>query len=126
MVGKWNYKESCEKAILAGYEECTDEYDYNGSYFIKDEKIWIHDLESLCEKMGFTTIQEIKDAGYAFDDWLKYKDLTTSQMESESLFAEEEMLDIYAAIGGNGSNNVYLADGMWLTPEGELVGGNNA
>ncbi|MEG9531310.1 hypothetical protein [Mannheimia indoligenes] len=124
MAGKWNYKESCEKAILAGYEECTDEYAYNGSYFIKDDKIWIHDLESLCDKMGFKSIKEVDEAGYAIDDWFKYKNLKPDQVME--LFEENDLLEIYEAIGGNGFDDVYLADGMWLTPEGELVGGNNA
>ncbi|MDG4953661.1 MULTISPECIES: hypothetical protein [Actinobacillus] len=124
MAGKWNYEESCEKAILAGYEEKFDEFAYNNSYFIKDDKIWIHNLESLCEKMGFSTLQEVVDAGYALEDWFRYKDLTIHKMKE--YFAEEDMLEIYDAIGGNGLDNVYLSDGMWLTPEGKLVGGGNA
>ena len=47
-----SYTESEMKAIAAGFVEVRDERTYNGRYFMKNGKKWIHNLEALRKKLN--------------------------------------------------------------------------
>ena len=46
------YTQSEINAIVAGFIEVKDECAYNGRYFIKNGKKWIHNLEALRKKLN--------------------------------------------------------------------------
>lgn len=47
-----SYTESEINAIAAGFVEIRDERAYNGRYFMKNGKKWIHNLEALRKKLN--------------------------------------------------------------------------
>lgn len=47
-----SYTESEMNAIAAGFVEVRDERAYNGRYFMKNGKKWIHNLEALRKKLN--------------------------------------------------------------------------
>ena len=44
---KMNYQTSVDLALSLGYEKVIDNKAYKGCYFIKNKKIWIHDIKAL-------------------------------------------------------------------------------
>lgn len=55
------YNQSEIEALIAGFEEVADERAYNGRYFIRGGKKWIHNLGALRNKL-------IKEYGYFISD----------------------------------------------------------
>lgn len=110
---KMNYRKSVELALALGYEEVEDSNAYKGSYFIKNDKKWIHDISALKSKLGVSSNEELESLGYDVDNYHKYKDYTDKM-------AENEMVQIYDAITHLQGEATYLSDGMWLLPDGTL------
>ncbi len=110
---KMNYKKSVELALSLGYKEVLDENAYQGKYFIKDEKIWIHDKEALKSKLQVTSNEELENLGYDVENYDKYKKYTNEM-------ADNEMRKIYASITHSEGEATYLHDGMWLLPDGTM------
>ncbi|MGV6989745.1 hypothetical protein ACWA5Z_12805 [Testudinibacter sp. P80/BLE/0925] len=55
------YTDSEIKAIALGYTEIQDERAFNGRYFIKDGKKWIHNIEALRRKLNKDYVRYIDD-----------------------------------------------------------------
>lgn len=74
MLSKKVYEGSVELALLCGYTEIktSDSRGYNGSYFIKDNKIWIHDVNYLRSKFDNCTDKDLELKGYNIDDYYEY------------------------------------------------------
>jgi len=74
MLSKQAYEDSVELALLLNYTEIKtlDSRGYNGSYFIKENKIWIHDINYLRSKFDNCTDKELELKGYNVDDYYKY------------------------------------------------------
>ncbi|MBV5322072.1 MAG: hypothetical protein JZU62_10300 [Sulfuricurvum sp.] len=56
---KMNYAKSVELALALGYQEILDENAYQGKYYIKDRKKWIHSIEALKAKLGVISNDEL-------------------------------------------------------------------
>ena len=108
-----DYKKSVELALSLGYEEILDEIAYKGKYFIKDEKIWIHNIEALKSKLRVTSNEELHTLGYDVENYHKYKKYTNEM-------ADNEMRNLYTNITHLDGEATYLCDGMWLLPNGEI------
>lgn len=74
MLSKHAYEDSVELALLLHYKEIktSDSRGYNGSYFIKEHKIWIHDINYLRSKFDNCTDKELELKGYNVDDYYEY------------------------------------------------------
>lgn len=74
MLSKQAYEDSVELALLLHYKEIktSDSRGYNGSYFIKEHKIWIHDINYLRSKFDNCTDKELELKGYNVDDYYEY------------------------------------------------------
>ena len=74
MLSKQAYEDSVELALLLHYKEIKtlDSRGYNGSYFIKENKIWIHDINYLRNKFDNCTDKELELKGYNVDDYYEY------------------------------------------------------
>lgn len=51
-------------AIKNGFEVVFDENAYNGRYFVKDSKKWIHNIEALKRQLGTSSDSEVEEKGY--------------------------------------------------------------
>lgn len=51
-------------AIKNGFEVVFDENAYNGRYFIKDGKKWIHNIDALKRQFGTSSDSEVEEKGY--------------------------------------------------------------
>lgn len=51
-------------AIKNGFEVVFDEDAYNGRYFIKDGKKWIHNIDALKRQLGTSSDSEVEEKGY--------------------------------------------------------------
>ncbi|CAB1223215.1 hypothetical protein [Acinetobacter bouvetii] len=74
MLSQQSYEDSVELALLLHYTEIKtlDSRGYNGSYFIKENKIWIHDINYLRGKFDNCTDKELELKGYNVDDYYEY------------------------------------------------------
>ncbi len=110
---KMDYAKSVELALSLGYKEILDENAYKGKYFIKNEKIWIHNIEALKEKLQVNSNEELIELGYDVDNYHAYKNHTNKM-------ADDEMRNLYANITHLDGEATYLNDGMWLLPDGTM------
>lgn len=108
-----NYQKSVELAIALGYEEVPDKKGYKGRYFIKKEKIWIHDISALKSKLGLSSNSELISLGYDVDNYHRYKNHSNEMVVNE-------LIQIYNAITHEAGEATYMCDGMWLLPDGTI------
>ena len=135
------------KALVLGYQKVIDARAYGGVYYLKDNKRWIFNLPALSRALGISTPQEFAAAGYAIEDYLLYNHMSIEEIvvavfgkdspEYEKychVFAAEDdyndedfdfdddlasvMCDIYEINGGDGSGDVYIGDGTWVSADG--------
>lgn len=74
MLSDQQYEDSVDLALLCHYTEIktSDNRGYNGSYFIKKHKIWIHDINYLRSKFNNCSDEELRSMGYNVDDYYEY------------------------------------------------------
>jgi len=70
---KFNRSEQC--AYDNGFKVVQDDNAYNGRYFIKKNKIWIHNIEALKNELNVTSDKELKKRGYHIKAYYKYNQL---------------------------------------------------
>lgn len=68
-----DYEISVELALSLGYERVIDSGAFNGEYFIKDGKKWIHWIEKLKEKLCIMDDEMLRVHGYDLDNYYKYR-----------------------------------------------------
>lgn len=59
-------------AIKNGFEVVYDEDAYNGRYFIKDGKKWIHNIDALKRQFGTSSDSEVEEKGYDVEAYYSY------------------------------------------------------
>lgn len=59
-----NFNRSEQLALNNGFQVVLDGDAYNGRYFIKDGKKWIHNLSALKRQMGTYRDNEVESMGY--------------------------------------------------------------
>lgn len=67
------YNRSEQLARQNGFKEVQDENAYNGRYFVKDGKLWIHNIGALKATLGIKSDNELKKHGYDVDAYYQYK-----------------------------------------------------
>lgn len=111
-----DFELSRKKALAAEYKEVHDPKGFNGVYFIDNRgKKWIHHAEKLARKMNVVNLEELEKVDYNLNDFFKYKDLDENGVIKQ--VCRDELIDIF----GHNEEMTYLNDGMWLTPEGDIV-----
>lgn len=65
------YNSSELKAIKNDFYEIQDATAYNGRYFIKDNLIWIHNIEALKKRLGIFDENTLKLLKYDIDTYYK-------------------------------------------------------
>ena len=109
---KMNYKKNVELALHLGYEEIIDSKAYKGVYYIKNNKIWIHDIDALKAKLKVKSNEELLALDYDVENYHAYKNHTNSMVN--------DLINIYHNITHCEGEATYLHDGMWLLPDGTL------
>ena len=141
------YETGVQKALILGYKPVEDARAFNGVYYVKDGKMWIFFLEGLARQIGATCHNDFREHFYAIEDYLLYNDMSIEEMvvavfgkdspeyeEYCHVFAAEDdyndedfdfdddlasvMCDIYEINGGDGSGDVYIGDGTWVSADG--------
>lgn len=64
---KESYTQSEKLAINNGFRPIEDESAFNGRYFIRDGKIWIHNISALKKQLNIYDNSELKYLGYDVD-----------------------------------------------------------
>jgi len=59
-----NYNRSEQLALNNGFEEVSDEKAYNGRYFIKDGRKWIHNISGLKRQLGICDNSKLEELDY--------------------------------------------------------------
>jgi hypothetical protein len=70
MAKKYNRSE--QMAYDNGYRAVYEDNAFNGRYFQKDGKIWIHDLSALKHTLGEYDENELRDRGYDVDAYYEF------------------------------------------------------
>lgn len=109
---KMDYAKNVELAMALGFEEVISPTGYNGKYYIKYGKIWIHDIEALKLKMRVSSDSELVPQ-YDVDSYYKYLHHTNEMVDNE-------MKILYNAITHEDGEPTYLYDGVYLFPDGSL------
>ena len=81
-----SYTESEMKAIAAGFVEVRDERTYNGRYFMKNGKKWIHNLEALRKKLNAEYGRYIEGFGYDTETYYLYDSTLSTHNEFSTRF----------------------------------------
>lgn len=68
---KLNFNRSEQLALHNGFQVVLDEDAYNGRYFIKDGKKWIHNISALKRQFGITDNSKLEQMGYAVDAYFE-------------------------------------------------------
>ena len=63
------YNKSEQMAYDNGFRAVYDDNAYNGRYFVKNDKIWIHDLSALKHTLREYDENELRDRGYDVDTY---------------------------------------------------------
>jgi hypothetical protein len=108
-----DYDKSVELALNLGYEEIIDTYAYKGVYYIKNDKIWIHDIDALKLKLKVNSNEELELLGYDVQNYHTFSKYTNNMVD-------EFMKDLYMSITHSEGEATYLHDGMWLLPNGKI------
>lgn len=58
------FNRSEQLAVKNGFEVVYDKDAYNGRYFIKDGKKWIHNIDALKRQLGTSSDSEVEEKGY--------------------------------------------------------------
>ncbi|MCT7433708.1 hypothetical protein N5T66_10450 [Aliarcobacter cryaerophilus] len=58
------FNRSEQLALKNGFEVVYDNDAYNGRYFIKDGKKWIHNIDALKRQLGTSSDSEVEEKGY--------------------------------------------------------------
>lgn len=112
----FDFELSRKKALAADYKEVYESKGFNGVYFVDNKgKKWIHHVGKLAKKMDIDDLEELEKADYNLNDFFKYKDLDESGVRKQ--VCRDELISIF----GHSEEMTYLNDGMWLTPEGDIV-----
>jgi flagellar biosynthesis/type III secretory pathway protein FliH len=67
-----SYNSSEQRAHDCGFKAVYEEGAYNGRYFVKDGKKWIHNLKALKSTMNVSSEYQLKQMGYDVDAYRKY------------------------------------------------------
>lgn len=110
---KADYEKSVELALALDYKRVPDLNAFNGCYFIKCGKKWIHDINALKRKLGVSSNEELEHLDYDVKNFHKYKNHTNQMVD-------DEMLQLYNSITHLDGAATYLMDGMWLLPDGSM------
>lgn len=112
----FDFELSRKKALAADYKEIQDPQGFNGVYFIDNKgKKWIHDATKLARKMNIDDLEELEKSEYNLRDYLKYKNIDEKGVKKQ--VCRDELIEIF----GHSEEIMYISDGMWLTPEGDMV-----
>jgi len=65
------YTSNEQMAYNNGFRAVYDENSYNGRYFVKDDKIWIHNIVALKYRLGIDSDYRLKKMGYDVDTYYK-------------------------------------------------------
>ena len=95
-----DYYTNVKLALSHGFEEIHDIKAYRGKYYIKDELIWIHDIEALKTRLNIDEDEDLRRLNYDVESYYKYID-HTNEMVDELL--KLKILKIKAAIDSSDS-----------------------
>ena len=101
-----HYLPSERLALSHGFIEISDFNAYNGRYFIKNDKIWIHDIGALKSKLGVILDSELRTHGYDVDTYYSVK---PQSRIAQSSYPPKNIIN-----GTYGENMVYLSDGVYI------------
>ncbi len=97
---KMDYLKNIELALSLGFQEVFDKNAYNGIYYIKDDKIWIHDIEALKAKLHFKSDKELKDLNYDVESYYKYINYTNEMVDQQIEFIKSSILSNDSVLSG--------------------------
>jgi len=98
---KMDYDNSVELALALNFKRVDDSDAFNGEYFIKDNKKWIHWIKKLKTKLGIEDEKDLREYGYDLDSYYKYRDYTNAMArEYISMQITEAVYDQDSALYG--------------------------
>ena len=106
---KMDYDNSVELALALNFKRVEDTDAFNGEYFIKENKKWIHWIHKLKAKLGVEDEEELREHGYDLDSYYKYRSYTNamareyiSMQIKESIYSQDSVLSGKIDILDNG------------------------
>ena len=108
---KMDYERSVDLALSLGYEEVHDINAYNEFYYIRNNKIWIHDIEALKLKLRVKSDEELEQLNYDVENYYRFHNYTNNMVD-------KFMKELYSQITHSKGEATYLHDGVWLLPDG--------
>ena len=71
-MGTKRYNRSEQLAYNNGFRAVYDAEAYNGRYFVKDDKKWIHNLDALKAELGVISDDEVDELGYDVQAYYRF------------------------------------------------------
>ena len=107
------YNHSEKIALKLGFIEIEDIDAFNGRYFVKDNKIWIHNIEALKSKLCIYDEEELKSIGYDVETYYSHENEFKSQKKVPKklrMYDEKEKTGMDCGL----ENMVYMSDGVYI------------
>lgn len=114
-----DYTESCEKAFILGYKPVPDPNAYMGVSYQRDDVKFIHFKDRLKTRLDVETDEELEALGYNVDEYNEYDGLSNADLLTE--LSRKELREIFGDGVANEMGLIYLADGVYMTEDGELI-----
>lgn len=126
---KMNYSKNVELALSLGFKGVFDQNAYQGICYIKDKKIWLHNIDALKAKLQLKSDVELRDLNYDVDSYYKYVDFTNDMVDHaiesikasiksndsvlsgrHDLLHDSETINAMASLADEGFDDEILAD----------------
>ena len=70
---KLRYEKSIELAMALGYEEILNNNAFQGRCYVKNDKIWIYNIEALKATLGIEENIELDELDYDVEAYMTYR-----------------------------------------------------
>lgn len=111
-IVKKTYSPSEKQALKQGFEEVEDAEAYNGRYFVKNGKIWIHNIEGLKHRLEVYDEEQLRSLNYDVDTYYELHDevITKKHVKGLRMYDEKERTGTDYGF----DNMVYMSDGVYI------------
>jgi hypothetical protein len=118
---KMDYYKNVKLALRLGFEEIHDIKAYREKYYIKDGRIWIHDIKALKIRLNIGEDEDLRRLNYDVESYYKYVNYTNEMVDKELILIKAAIDSSDSVLSGRHSllNDKEVLTGMrGLSEEG--------
>ena len=112
--------EQIQIALKLGYERVPDEDAYTSAYYVKNGLKWIFNIVGIKKTLNVSSDDELREQDY---DVETYYDVRRNYNKYKQMIVGSDLTSLYEdlRVTDDPDEWVYLADGMWMNGDGDLI-----